>query len=466
MSEKVAVHNPHDGSEITTLAYASDAEVQSALDTAYNLYKDCSQWLPAYERVAILERLLPLMEEKKEHLTQVALTEGGKPYADSLVEVNRAINGVKLGIQAFHQVRGTEIPLGITASSRERKAFTTMEPCGVVTSLSAFNHPLNLIVHQTIPAIVAGCPFIVKPAAVTPMSCFEFVGLLREAGLPKEWGQPIFCSNENAEKLATDKRTAFLSFIGSARVGWYLRSKLAPGAHCALEHGGAAPVVIDPSAQLSDDLIASIVRGAYYYAGQVCVSVQRIYVPTELEAEFTEKYVAKVKELKVGNPADKETTVGPLIRTSEVRRVGAWVEEAVSSGAKALTGGSAISERYYEPTVLLNPDDDQKVSTEEIFGPVSNIYTYSDLDEAIERANALPYCFQASVIAQDIDKAMNAVQKLKALAVMVNDHTAFRVDWMPFGGAETSGLGVGGIEYSVRDMTKEKLMVIKSPSFA
>jgi acetolactate synthase-1/2/3 large subunit len=460
--ETVEVRSPHDRSLISTVTLDTADHVEHVLATAKALFDNRDGWLPPYERIAILERLALLMQEQREELIVTALKEGGKPYTDTVVEVDRAIQGVKLGIQAIHQLHGEEVPMALTAASSNRMAFTFLEPIGVVVSLSAFNHPLNLIVHQTIPAIAAGCPVVIKPAIATPASCQAFVKLLHKAGLPENWCQVVHLSNANAEKLATDPRVGYLSFIGSPKVGWYLRSKLAPGTRCALEHGGAAPVIVDKSADL-DAIIAPLVKGGYYHAGQVCVSVQRVFVPKDLIDGFAAKFSARVQQLKVGDPADKSTEVGPLIKPSEVVRVGQWVDEAVAAGAKLLCGGKAIGETAFEPTVLLNPPASAKVSTMEIFGPVVCLYSYETLDEAIALSNSLPCAFQAAVFTTNVDTAMYAVKRLNATAVMVNDHTAFRVDWMPFGGRDQSGLGMGGITYSAKEMSREKLMVLKSP---
>jgi acyl-CoA reductase-like NAD-dependent aldehyde dehydrogenase len=401
------------------------------------------------------------MEKRSETLIKTAVSEGGKPYADTRIEVERAILGVKLGIQAVHQLHGEQVPMGLTRASAQRMAFTAMEPIGVVVALSAFNHPLNLIVHQVIPAIAAGCPVIVKPAPATPLSCLAFVQLLKEAGLPEGWCQTLLLSNEQAEKLATDPRVAYLSFIGSAKVGWYLRSKLAPGTRCGLEHGGSAPVIVDRSADVAE-AIPAIVKGGFYHAGQVCVSVQRVFVHESMLAGFNDLFLPAVSALKVGDPEDPATEVGPLINPKEVERVANWVEEAVAGGGTRLCGGRKLSDTCYAPTVLLNPPVTARVSTEEVFGPVVCVYTYEDTNDAISRANALPYAFQSAVFAKDIDAALHIASQLNASSVMVNDHTAFRVDWMPFGGRGVSGLGVGGITHSAHEMSNEKLVVFKS----
>jgi acyl-CoA reductase-like NAD-dependent aldehyde dehydrogenase len=321
---------------------------------------------------------------------------------------------------------------------------------------------LNLIVHQVGPAVASGCPVVVKPAEDTPLSCLRFVEILREAGLPNGWCQAIVADDlETAEKLVTDKRVGFFSFIGSSRVGWMLRSKLAPGVRCSLEHGGAAPAILaDPYD--ADLALPSILKGGFYHAGQVCVSVQRVFAPTADAAGFAANLAKRAEALVVGAPEDEKTEVGPLIRVAEVDRVAEWVDEAVAAGAKLLCGGNKVSDTCYAPTVLLNPPHDVRVSTMEIFGPVVCVYAYDDIDAAVEQANSLPLAFQAAVYSKNNDTAMRLYKELDATAIMINDHSAFRDDVMPFAGLRESGLGVGGIPYTMHDMQIDKMMVIKS----
>lgn len=455
------VNSPFDGSLIQRIPVNSADDVEQALTIAHQLFQDRSRWLVAHQRVEILERTVEIMKSQIPELTRLATQEGGKPYADSEVEVLRAINGVKLAIEHIPQIKGEQIPMGHTRSSANRLAFTQREPIGVVSSISAFNHPLNLIVHQVIPAVAVGSPVIIKPALTTPLSCLRFVEILHEAGLPEGWCQALVCENQDAEKLVTDARINFFSFIGSAAVGWSLRSKLSPGTRCALEHGGAAPVIVDQSADI-DELIESLLKGGFYHAGQVCVSVQRVFVHQSACRELADKLAAAATRLKVGDPLDIDTEVGPLILPREVDRVAQWVEEAREAGTEVLCGGKKLSDSCYAPTVLLNPNDELNVSQKEIFGPVVCVYGYSDKAEAIARANALPYAFQASIYSNDLTDVLDTSNKLNATAVMVNDHTAFRVDWMPFGGRDSSGIGMGGIQYSMHEMTREKMLVIKS----
>lgn len=460
MSE-LNVYRPYDGELIRSITLDTPVDVETALSKAHGLFLDRKGWIPAYQRIAILERTVEIMSSQFEDLARLACEEGGKPYADSKIEVTRAINGVKIAIEHISQMKGEQIPMDFTPASMHRLAFTLREPIGVVSSISAFNHPLNLIVHQVIPGLAVGCPVIIKPALTTPLSCLRFVEILKEAGLPEGWCQALVCDNDAASPLVSDPRIHFLSFIGSSKVGWMLRSKLAPGTRCALEHGGAAPVIVDSSANM-ENMIQSLAKGAFYHAGQVCVSVQRVYVHEDFSHELAIQLGDAGSKMKVGDPLDPTTEIGPLILPTEVDRVDEWVQEAINEGAKLISGGKRISDTCYAPTVLLDPPENVRVSQMEIFGPVVCVYSYSNKQEAIKRANGLPFAFQAAVFTNNLDDALDLTQQLNATAVMVNDHTAFRVDWMPFGGRDVSGIGLGGIQYSMHEMTRDKMIVFKS----
>lgn len=460
--EPLEVRAPYDGSLIATLESADHAAVDLALRTATRLYRDRDAWLKPVERIGILERAAAIMGDRAEELAVGAAREGGKPLVDSRIEVARAIESLKLCVAELRTSAGEEIPMERNAASLGVIALTRREPIGVVVAASAFNHPLNLIVHQVGPAVATGCPVIIKPAEATPLSGYRFVEILREAGLPEEWCQALVVSDlDVASALVTDPRVAFFSFIGSAKVGWMLRSRLAPGTRCALEHGGAAPVIVAADADL-EGALPRLAKGGLYHAGQVCVSVQRVFAHEDVAHDVAGRLAELAGAMPVGDPTREETEVGPLIRPAEVERVAEWVREAAEGGAEVLTGGEPISDSCYRPTVLYDPPGDARVSTMEIFGPVICVYPYREMDDAIARANALPYAFQAAVFTRDIDTAVRAADRLDASAVMINEHTAFRVDWMPFAGLKQSGLGVGGIRYTMRDMQIEKLLVLRS----
>ncbi len=461
MTQKLKVLAPFDGHLIEELEPAEEREVQEALKNADRLGQSHDGMIPPHERIAILERTANLVEQRAEAFARQAAEEGGKPLLDSRVELDRAVGGIREAARSIMQLVGREIPMNVTDSSRHRMAFSFREPIGLVVAVSAFNHPFNLIVHQVIPAIAVGCPVIIKPALTTPLSCLNLVRCLVEAGLPEHWCQMVLCENELAEKMVIDPRVRLFSFIGSANVGWSLRSKLSAGTRCTLEHGGAAPVIVDSSANLQE-MLPLLAKGGYYHAGQVCVSVQRVYVHETIAEEVASGLSELAKRMVVGNPLNETTEVGPLILEREVERVSLWVDEAQAAGGVIHAGGMSISSTCYAPTVIVNPPDDTRVSTQEIFGPVISLYTYQDRLQAIKRANQVPFSFQASVFSKDIDVALDTAKRLNASAVMINDHTAFRVDWMPFAGRKSSGLGVGGILPTMLEMTEEKMLVLRS----
>lgn len=459
---QLVVTAPFDQTQIASIDTVDVGGVEQALTIARTLFDNHDQWLPLPDRIEILKRTAELMTERAELLALEAAREGGKPLVDSRVEVARAIDGIAICIETLRTEAGEEIPMGVNPASQGRIAFTHREPIGVVVAVSAFNHPLNLIVHQVAPAVATGCPVIVKPAEDTPLSCMRFIEMLREAGLPAGWAQALMTADlEVAEKLVTDPRVDFFSFIGSARVGWWLRSHLAPGTRCALEHGGVAPVIVEADADL-EDALPLLAKGAFYHAGQVCVSVQRVFAEQSIARRIADGLAAEGNNMQVGDPTLEETAVGPLIRPREMERIHAWVTEAVEQGAELICGGQPSSATCYQPTVLLNPPVDAKVSTQEVFGPVVCVYAYDDMDSAIDQANALPFAFQAAVFSNNLQRSLRGYKRLHASAVMINDFTAFRVDWMPFAGLRQSGMGVGGIPHTMRDMQIEKMMVIRS----
>ncbi|MDE0947932.1 MAG: aldehyde dehydrogenase family protein [Sphingobium sp.] len=457
------VFAPYDRSVIASVDTANGEAVEAALTAAYRTFRSRDSWLSKPRRIEILSKAAEIMTDQVEQLTLDAAREGGKPLIDSRIEVVRAISSVEACVEELKHATGEIIPMNVNAASANRFAATTLEPIGVVVAVSAFNHPLNLIAHQVAPAVATGCPVIVKPSEDTPLSCIRFVEILREAGLPEEFCQVTVTETRDvATALVTDPRVAFFSFIGSPGVGWSLRSQLAPGTRCALEHGGAAPVIVGADANLAE-IVPPLVKGGMYHAGQVCVSVQRVFAHESIARSLAEAMADAAEKLIVGDPTRADTEVGPLIRPREVERVHEWTTEAVDRGAEVLAGGEPMDHNCYRPTVLYDPPDDVRVSQQEVFGPVVCVYPYDDMDEAIERANALPFAFQAAVFTKDIDRAMRAYSRLDASAVMINDHTAFRVDWMPFAGLRQSGLGVGGISHTMQDMQIQKMMVLRSP---
>jgi acyl-CoA reductase-like NAD-dependent aldehyde dehydrogenase len=459
MTETLYVHAPWDGRLLDTLPVSTEAEVEAAFATAHALFRSRKHWLPKIERVAILRRAATIARGRREALAMQVASESGKPLRDALIEIDRGIDGIELCVETLRTEAGHVIPMDLNATSAGRVAFTQMEPIGVVLGLAAFNHPFNLVIHQVAPAVAAGAPVIVKPSPKTPLSCRAVLEIFYEAGLPKGWAQMVLPLDIGViGRMVSDPRLGFLSFIGSAAVGWKLRSMLAPGARCALEHGGVAPVIVAGDADLGQ-VIPRLGRAGFWHAGQACVSVQRIFCARDILDHLAAGLSAVADRMVIGDPTKPETEVGPIITHAEADRIASWVD---ASGATVATGGKRLSRSTYANTVLVNPDPKADVSQREVFGPVVCLYPYDDLDAAIATANDLPFSFQAAVFSRNIDTAMHCFRHLDGTAVMVNEHPLFRVDWMPFAGARQSGLGVGGIPHSIRDMQTEKMMVWRS----
>lgn len=451
-----SVHNPFTGQVLAELPLLEQGGVALLVERALKAEEVA---LPVDERMRILLHVAAQVEAGRDRFAQRIAEEGGKPLKDALVEVDRAADGLRLAAEGIAgALAGEEVPMGRTKASQGRTAYCLREPVGLVVAISAFNHPLNLIVHQVAPAVAVGCPVIVKPSMRTPLSCIALAELFYEAGLPEPWLQVALCDDAAAEALACDDRLRYLSFIGSAKVGWHLRRSVAAGVRVGLEHGGIAPVLLAPSADLGRAL-GPVVKGGMYHAGQVCVSTQRVFVPKARMDEVAEALLGQVKALVVGDPCDGATDVGPLIDAREVERVDRVIREALAGGAELLCGGEVLGQQCYAPTLLMHPSLQATVSQEELFGPAIMLYGYEGLDEAIARANHPRWSFSAAVFAEDREEIAQAVAGLDSAAVMVNESTAFRTDWMPFGGRRESGLGVGGIPCTLREYTQHKLVV-------
>jgi len=458
----VDLYSPWDLKKIGEVECISNKDVDKILNISAKAFLNNKNHLNKIKRLEILKKCKEKLSKNSKKFADMISLEGGKPLKDAKIEVERAINGLELCAEALKKSHGTEIPMNINNASINKIAFTRKYPVGPVLAISAFNHPLNLIVHQVGPAIAAGCPIIIKPSLDTPISCYELIKLFLKSGLPEEFCQMVNIKNHLiTQKLVSDERISFFSFIGSSKVGWKLKSILPPGAKSAMEHGGVGSVIIDKDTNLKK-ILPLILRGAFYHAGQVCVSIQKIIVHDELMDEFIDLIKKEIIKIKVGDPRNIKTDVGPLIRPSEVKRIDKIVKKSVKEGAELVCGGKAKNKTTYECTVIKNPKEDSEISTHEIFGPVLCVYSYNNIDNAINKANNDKYAFQASVFTKNIDTAMLCYEKLDAKSVFINEQTAFRVDWMPFGGIKHSGEGEGGIEYSFSDLLYDKLMIINS----
>ena len=461
-SATLEVVNPYDLSRVETLAVHGPDDAERTLSIAYGLFRNRERWLPLYERVSVLERAAGLIGERLNELATLVVREGGKPLRDARAEVSRAAEIAKACVAAMRNDAGDVLPMNLSRPTGERMAFTRREPVGMVAAVGAYSDPFGLIVEQAAPAVAAGCPVVAKPAAETPLSCLAFLDILAEAGLPTGWAQAIVTDDEAAAgTLAADPRTGFFSFVGPADAGWRLRSKLAPGARCALGHGGAAPVVVADDIDIYE-VREALLPGCFRHAGQSGVSVRRVFAHTRVATRFATQLAMKASGLLVGDPMLEETDMGPLIRPDELARVHERVCEAVDGGGQLLTGGAALTDTLYAPTVIFNPPPDCRLMTEETFGPVVCVAPWFRVRDALELANGLPTAFQAAVFTRDIDAAMEIAAGLDASAVMVNDHAAFRADWTPFGGWRSSGLGAGTVAGAIRGLQAEKAIVLRT----
>ena len=460
--QKVPLYSPWNMKKIGDIECIDERHVDAILKVSDDFFNNTKHQINKTDRLEILKKSKSLLSKRSFEFAKFISLEGGKPLKDSKIEVERAINGIELAIECIKKSYGKEIPMNLNASSKNKMAFTKQFPIGPVLAISAFNHPLNLIIHQVIPAVAAGCPIIIKPSLDTPLTCYEFIKLLINAGLPNGFCQMVNTNNNNiTKKFVSDNRISFFSFIGSSEVGWKLKSILSPGTKCALEHGGIAPVIIDKNYNFKK-IIPSIIKGSFYHAGQVCVSIQKVIVHEDIIDDFISTMKKHVKKIIIGDPNKINTDVGPLIRKNALIRVDSIVQKAIKNGAKLICGGKFFNNTCYECTILKDPNEKDEINNIEIFGPVICIYSYKTINDAIKKANHKKYAFQSSVYTSDIDTAMLCYEKLEAKSIFINEQTAFRVDWMPFGGIKHSGEGVGGIEYTYFDLLYDKLMVISS----
>jgi acyl-CoA reductase-like NAD-dependent aldehyde dehydrogenase len=453
--------SPNDGKPIAEVEFAGPEAAASAL-ARVDRARSSFAAMPAFRRAEVLRQVAAQIRrpETAEELAKLIAAEGGKPLVDARIEVERAASTTLLAAEEATRLYGETIPMDGSAAGAGRLALTVREPIGTVLAISAFNHPLNLIAHQVAPAIACGCPVLVKPASSTPLSALRYVAMCRAAGLPEDAAIALPTSGANAEALARDPRVRFVSFIGSGAVGWALRRKIADGTRIALEHGGTAPVIVEADADL-DDAVPRLLKGGFYHSGQVCVSVQRIFVKRARASELAERLAEGARKLVLGDAREAATQLGPIITRAERDRVASWVDAAKARGAKVLSGGAPTGYQHFPATVVFEPKDDDAIVAQEVFGPVVAVLPYDTLDEAISRANAVPDAFQAAVFTRSVDVALAAARRIEATAVMVNDHPAFRVDWMPFGGKKTSGLGLGGVRFSMHELTESKLIVLR-----
>ena len=452
----VVVTSPYDHSVVAVVYEADRDHVEAAIESAARAFSTTRR-LTSYQRARILQKITDGIDARREEFARTICQEAGKPIKTARIEVDRAINTFQIAAEESTRIYGEYIPLDTLESTAGRWGLLRRFPLGPVFAITPFNFPLNLVAHKVAPAIAAGCPLILKPAPQTPVSSLLLAEIVHESGWPEGAFAVMPLSNENAALLIADDRIKLLTFTGSASVGWQLKAK-AGKKRVTLELGGNAAVIVHSDSDLAHAAQRSV-AGGFSYAGQTCISVQRILVHRPAFDKFTGLLVERVGKLKVGDPMLEDTDVAPLIRQQDAIRVREWIEEAVRGGAKVLCGGGCNGSMV-EPTVLTGTSSNMRVNCAEIFGPVVTVEPYDEFSEAVHQVNASPYGLQAGVFTRDALLIQMAFEELEVGGVIAGDVPSFRVDQMPYGGVKDSGSGREGLRYSIEDMTERKLLVM------
>jgi glyceraldehyde-3-phosphate dehydrogenase (NADP+) len=456
-STPAEVINPFDNSRVGRTWLAGDAEFDRAADAAVAA-APAMRALPPHERAAILLAVSGALTQRRDEIARTLAGEAGKAIRDAAAEVDRASMTFHVAAEEARRIGGDVLPLDLAPHGAGRIGITRRVPIGPVAAISPFNFPLNLSAHKVAPAIAAGNPVVLKPATKTPLSALYLAELLAGAGLPEGAVSVLPMPRAVGDRLVTDTRFKLLTFTGSSPVGWDMKAR-AGKKKVILELGGNAGVVIDDSADVAF-AAKRVATGGFALAGQSCISVQRVYVHERVVEDFTARLIALVAALKVGDPLDPATDVGPMIDEGEAARVDAWVQEAVAEGARVLTGGRRLGGAFYAPTVLTNVPRESKVCAAEVFAPLVGIFPFARFDEALRDVNRSAFGLQAGVFTSSLEHALRAFDELEVGGVIVNDVPTWRIDHMPYGGVKDSGLGREGPRYTIEEMTEPKLLVI------
>jgi acyl-CoA reductase-like NAD-dependent aldehyde dehydrogenase len=453
--EWIDVRSPYSGDVVGRVAKAGARDACQAVDAAEKAIRDP---LPAHKRAEILVKVAAALGRRHDEVARVISDEAGKPMKAARVEAQRAMSTYTFAAVEARKLAGEMIPMEAAQAGTGKLAFTLRRPIGIVGAISPFNFPLNLVAHKLAPALAAGCAVVLKPASQTPLSALLLAELEEEAGLPPGWLNVVVGpASELGDVLVEDKRVKLITFTGSSGVGWGLRERAAKK-RVNLELGNATPVIVAADADVS--LAATkVAQNAFSFAGQSCISVQRVYVDRSVYDDFVAALLPLVEALKVGDPADEETDVGPVIDPDARERILDWIR---ASSGEVLTGG-ALDGELIRPTVIANPAPEDQVSCEEVFGPVCTVTAVDSLDEALELANGTRYGLQAGIFTASIANALTAAQRLEFGGVTVNEAPTFRTDQMPYGGVKDSGNTREGPRYAVREMTEERLVVLELP---
>ena len=454
--ETLDVTSPFDGSVVAQVAYGGRADAERAVDAAA---KAMETPLPAHERAAILDRVAALLRERREDLARTISQEAGKPISTAQVEADRAVQTILFSAHEARGLGGELIGMDAHPAGVNHAGMVMRRPIGVVGAISPFNFPLNLVAHKIGPAFAAGCACVLKPATATPLSALALAQAFADAGQPAGWLNVIVGrSSEIGDVLIDDERVKLITFTGSSDVGWKLRSRAARK-KVNLELGNSTPLIVMADADMEKAATAVSANG-YAFAGQSCISIQRVYVEDSAYDRFVEALQPKVQALVTGDPSDPATQVGPVIDEENRDRILAWVKEAVDGGATLLAGGETDNHGLLRPTLLGDVDLDMQVACREVFGPVVALARVTDIEDAVDKANGTDYGLQAGVFTQDIGRAMWAAQQLDFGGVTVNEAPTWRADHMPYGGVKESGNTREGPKYAVQEMTEPRLVVI------
>jgi acyl-CoA reductase-like NAD-dependent aldehyde dehydrogenase len=447
------VRSPYSSEVVGRVARGGAEEARRAIDAAEQAMHDP---LPAHKRAEILVKVVAGLARRHEEAAQLICGEAGKPLKAARVEASRAMSTYTFAAVEARTLAGEMVPMDAAQAGEGKLAFTLRWPIGIVGAISPFNFPLNLVAHKLAPALAAGCAVVLKPASQTPLSALLLAELSEEAGLPAGWINVLVGSaSEIGDVLIEDERVRAITFTGSGAVGWQLKER-APKKRVNLELGNATPVIVAADADL-DVAAQKLAANAFSFAGQSCISVQRVYVERAARDRFLESFLPRVEALKVGDPADDDTDVGPVIDEDARDRILEWISEA---GGEVLTGGD-MEDGLIRPTVIADPPRDAKVSCEEVFGPVCTVTAVDSLEEAVDLANGTRYGLQAAVFTPRIDTALGLAQALEFGGVMINEAPTFRTDQMPYGGVKDSGNTREGPRYAVRELTEERVVVIE-----
>ena len=453
--EWLEVRSPFSGDVVGRVAKGGAGETRRAIDAAERALADP---LPAHKRAEILVKVAGLIGRRHEEVARTISDEAGKPIKTARVEASRAMSTYTFAAVEARKLAGEMVPMDAAQAGEGKLAFTLRRPIGVVGAISPFNFPLNLVAHKLAPALAAGCAVVLKPASATPLSALLLAELEAEAGLPAGWLNVVVGSaSEIGDVLIDDERVKAITFTGSGLVGWKLRERAAKK-RVNLELGNSTPVIVAEDADVPA-AAAKVAQNAFSFAGQSCISVQRVYVARSVYDEFVQELVPKVEALKLGDPADEDTDVGPVIDEDARRRILEWID---ATSGEVLSGGGLEGD-LIRPTVIAGPSPDDKVSCEEVFGPVCTVTAVDSLDEAIRLSNATRYGLQAGIFTASLDNALRAAQELEFGGVTVNEAPTFRSDQMPYGGVKDSGNTREGPRYAVRELTEERVVILEVP---